>query len=254
MDLHGDAAKSPQIPHGIHVEREGRRAILRHMLPKSNVANRTRSLSPVALAADGPDVGRLFMDHWERLHRMVELRLDRRLLGRVDPADVLQEAYIEVARSLPGYLRNPEIPIFLWLRHITGVRLKAVHRRHLGTRMRDAAREVRLGSPAAPQASSVSLVARLLGRFTSPSQAAARAELQARVQDALDELASLDREVLSLRHFEQLTNAEAAMELGIGETAASNRYVRALKRLGHALQGASGLLDQPQGEANPVPP
>ena len=108
----------------------------------------------------------------------------------------------------PITLNNPEIPVFLWLRHITGVRLKAVHRRHLGTKVRDAGREVRLGSFNMPQASSMSLAAQLLGRLTSPSQAASRAELQLRVQDALDELAPLDREVLALRHFEQLSNAE----------------------------------------------
>jgi len=200
------------------------------------------------------DVGRLFMDHWDRLHRMVEMRLDRRLYGRIDPSDVLQEAYIEVARSLPDYLENPEIPIFLWLRHITGVRLKAVHRRHLGTKIRDAGREVRAGSLHMPQASSVSLAAQFLGRFTSPSQAAARAEVQIRVQVALDELAPLDREVLALRHFEQLSNAEVAQVLEIGETAASNRYVRALKRLGQALQGASELLDGSRNVPHPGPP
>jgi RNA polymerase sigma-70 factor, ECF subfamily len=204
--------------------------------------------------AAAPEVGRLFMDHWDRLHRMVEMRLDRRLHGRIDPSDVLQEAYIEVARSLPNYLENPEIPIFLWLRHITGVRLKAVHRRHLGTKIRDAGREVRAGSLHLPQASSVSLAAQFLGRLTSPSQAAARAEVQLRVQVALDELAPLDREVLSLRHFEQLSNAEVAQVLEIGETAASNRYVRALKRLGQALRGASDLLDGSRDLPHPGPP
>ncbi len=204
--------------------------------------------------AGAPEVGRLFMDHWDRLHRMVEMRLDRRLHGRIDPSDVLQEAYIEVARSLPDYLKNPEIPIFLWLRYITGVRLKAVHRRHLGTKLRDAGREVRLGSLRMPQASSVSLAAQFLGRLTSPSQAAARAEVQLRVQVALDELSPLDREVLSLRHFEQLSNSEVAQVLEIGETAASNRYVRALKRLGQVLQGASDLLDGSHDGPRPGPP
>jgi RNA polymerase sigma-70 factor (ECF subfamily) len=193
------------------------------------------------------------MNHWDRLRRMVEVRLDRRLHGRVDPSDVLQEAYIEFARSLPSFLGDPQIPIFLWLRHITGVRIKAVHRKHLGTRARDAGREVGLGPLVTPHASSVSLAAQLLGRLTSPSRAAARAELQARVQDALDDLAPIDREVLCLRHFEQLTNAEAAQVLGIGETAASNRYVRALKRIGKILQGFSGWGDRaaegPRAEA-----
>jgi RNA polymerase sigma-70 factor (ECF subfamily) len=202
----------------------------------------------------GQDPGSLFMDHWDRLRRMVEIRLDRRLHGRVDPSDVLQETYIEFARSLPGFLRNPAIPMFLWLRHITGVRLKAVHRRHLGTRVRDAGRDVGLGRLIMPHASSVSLAAQLLGRLTSPSQAAARAELQSRVRDALDDLAAIDREVLCLRHFEQLSNAEAAQVLGIGETAASNRYVRALKRIGKTLQGVSGGPDPPADGPRPGAP
>jgi RNA polymerase sigma-70 factor, ECF subfamily len=206
---------------------------------------------PSGDGAGADDAGRLFMDHWDRLHRMVEMRLDRRLHGRVDPSDVLQEAYIEVARALPAYLKDPEIPVFLWLRYITGVRLKAVHRRHLGTKLRDAGREVRLASFQMPQASSMSLAAQLLGRLTSPSRAASRAELQLRVQDALDELAPLDREVLALRHFEQLSNAEVSQVLEIGETAASNRYVRALKRLGQILQSASGLLEESSGGSRP---
>ncbi len=213
-----------------------------------------RSRRPGTDRATAQDAGSLFMDHWDRLRRMVEIRLDRRLHGRVDPSDVLQEAYIEFARSLPGFLRNPEIPIFLWIRHITGVRLKAVHRRHLGTRVRDAGRDVGLGRLVMPHASSVSLAAQLLGGLTSPSRAAERAELQARVQDALDDLAPLDREVLCLRHFEQLSNAEVAQVLGIGETAASNRYVRALKRIGKILQGASGWLDRPAGAPRPETP
>ena len=209
-------------------------------------ASDSRSVSSTGTDREaGRDAGSLFMDHWDRLRRMVEIRLDRRLHGRVDPSDVLQEAYIEFARSLPGFLRNPEIPMFLWLRHITGVRLKAVHRRHLGTRVRDAGREVGLGPLVTPHASSVSLAAQLLGRLTSPSRAAARSELQARVRDALDGLAPFDREVLCLRHFEQLGNAEAAQVLGIGETAASNRYVRALKRIGKILQDVSVWPDRP---------
>ena len=177
---------------------------------------------------DEQRLGRLFMEHWDRLHRMVQRRLDRRIHGRVNASDVLQEAYIEVVRSMPGYLSDPRIPFFEWLRHITGVKLMALHRKHLGTKVRDAGREVHLGGMR-PQTSSVALAARLLGRLTSPSQAAARAELQVRVQEALESLDPLDREVLSLRHFEQLTNSETARILGLSEAAASNRYVRALE-------------------------
>ena len=199
---------------------------------------------------DEQPLGRLFMEHWDRLHRMVEMRLDRRLHGRVNPSDVLQESYLEVVRSMPGYLSNPKIPFFEWLRHITGVKLMAVHRKHLGTKVRDAGREVHLGG-ARPQTSSVALAARLLGRLTSPSQAAERAELQVRVQDALNNLDPIDREVLSLRHFEQLTNTETARLLGVSEAAASNRYVRALKRLRPILLSGPGILGHLSGSAGP---
>jgi RNA polymerase sigma-70 factor, ECF subfamily len=200
--------------------------------------------------ADEQSLGRQFMEHWDRLHRMVQMRLDRRLHGRVNPSDVLQEAYIEVVRSMPGYLSNPKIPFFQWLRHITGMKLMALHRKHLGTQVRDAGREIHLGG-AGPQTSSVALAARLLGRLTSPSQAAERIELQVRVQDALSSLESLDREVLALRHFEQLTNSETARRLGLSEAAASNRYVRALKRLRPILLQGPGVLGHLSGSARP---
>ena len=203
---------------------------------------------------DRAALAELFGRYRKRLRQMIRMRLDRRLQGRVDASDVLQEAYLDVAEQLPHYLVKREMSFFLWLRLVAGQRLMRIHREHLGAAMRDAGREVSLYKGALPQASSVSLAAQLLGRLTSPSQAAARAELQARVQDALDDLAPFDREVLCLRHFEQLSNAEAAQVLGIGETAASNRYVRALKRIGKILQGVSGLLDRPVEAPRPESP
>jgi RNA polymerase sigma-70 factor (ECF subfamily) len=194
-------------------------------------SSETKDLLHRAGQGDKEALGELFGQHQERLRRMVLLRLDRRLQGRIDPSDVLQEAYLEFSRALAEYLRNPALPFFLWLRMITGRKLLALHRHHLGTKVRDAGREVSLHRGALPQASSVSLAAQLLGRHSSPSQAAMRAELQIRIQEALNSMDSLDREVLALRHFEQLSNAETASVLGLNPTAASNRYVRALKRL-----------------------
>jgi RNA polymerase sigma-70 factor (ECF subfamily) len=192
---------------------------------------------------DGAALGDLFTRHRDRLRRMVQIRLDQRLRGRIDPSDVLQETYVEVSRSLANYLRNPELPFFLWLRLLTGRRLQALHRHHLKTHARDASREVALYHGALPQASSESLAAQLLGRHTTPSQAAVRAELQLRIQEALNSMEPLDREVLALRHFEQLSNAETARVLDISEAAASNRFVRALKRLQMILRVAPDLLD-----------
>jgi RNA polymerase sigma-70 factor, ECF subfamily len=197
-------------------------------------------------SGDQQSLGRQFMEHWDRLHRLVQARLDRRLHGRVNPSDVLQEAYLEVVRSMPGYVNDPNVPFFVWLRHITVVKLMALHRKHLGTHVRDAARDVHLGG-AGSQTSSVALAALLLGRLTSPSEAAVRVELQVRVQDALNSLDPLDREVLSLRHFEQLTNTETARILGLSVAAASNRYVRALKRLRPILLNGPGILGHLSG-------
>jgi RNA polymerase sigma-70 factor, ECF subfamily len=197
-----------------------------------------------AAGGDEAALAELFGRYRTRLRQMVRLRLDRRLQGRVDPSDVLQEAYLDVADQLPHYLRKPEMSFFLWLRLVTGQRLMRLHRQHLGAQMRDAGKEVSLYRGALPQASSVSLAAHLLGRMTTASQAIARAEIQLQLQSALNGMDPIDREVIALRHFEELSNAEAAAVLGIDPPAASKRYVRAMKRLQAVLQGIPGLLDQ----------
>jgi RNA polymerase sigma-70 factor (ECF subfamily) len=184
----------------------------------------------------------LFARHRYRLKRMVKLRLDRRLQGRLDASDVLQEASIDVARRAREFVENRSMPAFLWLRWITGQRLLSLHRRHLGSKARDAGLEVSLHHGALPHATSVSLAEMLLGRLTSPTRAALRAELQLRVQDALNAMEPIDREVITLRHFEELNNHETAQVLGISKTAASNRYIRALKRLKDALADIPGFL------------
>ena len=173
---------------------------------------------------------------------MVALRLDRRLQGRVDPSDIIQEAYIDASARLAEYARQPDMPFFLWLRFLTGQRLVRVHRQHLGAEMRDVAREVSLYRGALPAATSAALAAQLLGRDTRPSEAAVRAERSIRLQEALNSMDPLDREVLALRHFEQLSNAEAARVLGLQESAAAKRYVRALKRLRLILDARPGGL------------
>jgi RNA polymerase sigma-70 factor (ECF subfamily) len=194
-------------------------------------------------AGDQQALADLFARYRERLRRMVKLRLDRRLQGRIDASDVLQEAFIDVARRAPEYAANPTMPFFLWLRLLTGQRLLMVHRQHFGTKMRDVGQEVSLYRGALPQASSVSLAAQLLGRMTSPSLAAVRAEMQLKLQEALNSMDPIDREVLTLRHFEELSNTETAAVLGLQKAAASNRYIRALKRLKEVLSSMPGFFD-----------
>ncbi len=202
----------------------------------------TERLLQQASAGDKAAEGALFSRHEDRLRRMVEMRMDRRLRGRLDPSDVLQEAWLEFSRSLAAYTRNPVLPLYLWLRMITGRKLQSLHRKHLGAEIRDAGREVSLFRDALPQASSECLAAQLLGHITTPSQAAVRTELQLRVQDALNSLDAIDREILSLRHFELLSNFEAARVLGLSETAASNRFVRAVRRLKKLLADVPELF------------
>jgi RNA polymerase sigma-70 factor (ECF subfamily) len=196
--------------------------------------------------ADGDQgaLAELFAHYRGRLRRMVKLRLDRRLQGRVDASDVLQEAYLDVIRRAAEYTAKPSMPFFLWLRLLTGQRLLMVHRQHLGAKMRDAGQEVSLYRGALPQASSVSLAAQLLGRLTSPSLAAVRAEMQLKLQEALNGMDPIDREVLTLRHFEELSNGETAAVLGLQKAAASNRYIRALKRLKDVLSNMPGFFEQ----------
>jgi RNA polymerase sigma-70 factor (ECF subfamily) len=173
----------------------------------------------------------LFTSYRTRLKRMVKLRLDPRVRGRVDASDIVQEAYLESSKKLAAYFAEPTLPFYLWLRLLTGQKLALAHRQHLGVQARAAGREVSLYQGALPEASSAALAAQLLGKLTTPSQAVMKAELKIRIQEALNSMDAIDREVLTLRHFEQLSNAQTALVMGIKETAACNRYIRALERL-----------------------
>ncbi|MCA9179047.1 MAG: sigma-70 family RNA polymerase sigma factor [Planctomycetales bacterium] len=194
-------------------------------------------------AQDEPFLGELFTRHRERLLRTVRFRMDRRLLGRVDADDILQEAYLDGAQRLKHISASPPPSAFLWLRSITLQTLINVHRRHLGAKIRDANREVSLQSPGWTQPSSVSLAAKLLDSLTSPSLAAIRQEVTEQLEEALETLAPIDREVLALRHFEELSNREVAEVLEIQQKAASVRYVRALGRLQKVLEQFPALAD-----------
>jgi RNA polymerase sigma-70 factor (ECF subfamily) len=206
-------------------------------------SSETLDLLQRARGGDAQALNEIFSRYRDRLRRMVELRLDRRVLARIDASDVIQDAYLQVAQRLEEYLKEPKLPLFLWLRLVVGERLTTLHRHHLGTHMRDAGLEVSLYRGALPAASSAALAAQLLGQHTSPTQAAVRAERLLRIQEALNSLEPIDREVLSLRHFEQLNRAETAQALDIEESAAGKRYIRALKRLKDVLAEMPGGLE-----------
>lgn len=196
-------------------------------------------------AADGdPEaLHRLFSHYRDRLKRMVHLRLSRRLSGRVDDSDVIQEAFLDISQKLPEYARDPQLPLFLWLRHMTGLKLTEIHRRHLGTQLRDADREVSLHRGGLPLADSASLAAQLLGKITTPSQAAIKAEQRIFVQEALNSMDPIDREVLALKHFEQLSTSEIAQVLGLSKAGAGSRYLRAIKRMRDILERIPGFRE-----------
>jgi RNA polymerase sigma-70 factor, ECF subfamily len=196
-----------------------------------------------AAAGNAEALRQLFSRYRDRLKRMVHLRLSRRLSGRVDDSDVVQEAFLEISRKLPEYARAPEMPLFLWLRHMTGLKLTEIHRRHLGTQLRDADREVSLHRGGLPEADSASLAAQLLGKLTTPSQAAIKAEQRIYVQEALNSMDPVDREVLALKHFEQLSTTEIAQVLGLSKAGAGSRYLRAIKRLRDILERIPGFRD-----------
>jgi RNA polymerase sigma-70 factor (ECF subfamily) len=196
-----------------------------------------------AAAGDAAGWQRLLDRYHDRLRRMIAVRLDPRLQGRFDPSDVLQDTYVEAIALLPEYLRDTRMPFFLWIRYLTAHRLGRIHRAHLGRRMRDAGREVSLYRGAMPEASSAALAAQLLGKECRPSEVAVHAERQLRLQEALNRMDPIDREVLSLRHFERLTRAEAAQVLDISAAATAKRYFRALERLRQILALLPGGLE-----------
>lgn len=198
------------------------------MSDSSQIIQRVRAGEDEALAE-------FFHTQRGRLRRLVEFRLDPRLRGRLDPDDILQEGYLAAVKRKRHFRGDDEASLFVWLRLVVQQTLVDAHRRHLGAKQRDAYRETPLHrrTPAGP--TSASLAVTLVGSLTTPTLAVRRAELSEQLAAALEQMDPTDREVLALRHFEELTNQEVAEELGIQQKAASIRYVRALKRLKRIL-------------------
>lgn len=188
-------------------------------------------------------MGELFELYSDRLLRMISLRLDGRVAKRVSAEDVLQEAYLDISKRIGEYIAARAVPFYVWLRFLAVQRLQMIHRAHLGAGARDVAREA--NAPAAHGsdfAGADSLAGQLVGKITSPSHAAMRAELQMKLREALEAMDPMDREVLALRHFEELSNNEVAAILEISRDAASKRHIRALKRLKEILSDGEGSL------------
>ncbi len=183
--------------------------------------------------------GELFLIHQPRLWQTIHFRLNDRIRGRVDTDDVVQEVYLAAEKRLSHYLDGDFPSLFLWLRLITAQVLSDIHRQHLGTESRSVSRES--GPTSTAGHTSICLSQRFVAHLTSPSQAVARDELIVQVRESLDAMTDLDREIVALRHFEELTNQEVAQELGITPKAASIRYMRALERLRTILERIESL-------------
>jgi RNA polymerase sigma-70 factor (ECF subfamily) len=182
----------------------------------------------------GPDddFGRLLEEIRARMNTAVRLRLDARLRGRLSASDVVQEAYLEATRRFASFQPGPEKPLVLWVRFLVMQQLQLAHRRHLGVAARSASLEARQ----APDASAENLLDAFVGSDSTPSRLAIRGERIDRLRSALNELDTLSRDILAMRHFECLSNREAAQALGIKESTASQRYARALLRLRDLLE------------------
>ena len=189
---------------------------------------RMRSGDEQALAA-------VFSSYRERLRRIIQFRLDYRIAGRISDSDVLQETYIAAAKRLPHFVQQLEMPAFLWLRLLVRQQLIDLHRQHLQAEIRDVRKEVSL-QPMRPSAhTSMAIAAQLVGKMSAVSEIVARAERVERLEQALNEMDSMDREVIALRHFEELSNIETAKVLELSTSAASKRYLRAMKKLSHLM-------------------
>ena len=191
----------------------------------------TQNLLVEAKRGDRVAVNRLLERHRSSLRKLIHLRLDRKLAGRVDASDVVQDVLMEASTRLPDYLDDPRIPFHLWLRQLAQDRMIDMHRRHRGAQRRSLDREQSLAAPQFADQSGFDLMGQLADHELTPAAASIRKELETRFLIALERLDEEDRDILLMRHFEQLGNGEVAEALGMSAAAAGMRHLRALRKL-----------------------
>ena len=197
-----------------------------------NSSNNVSDLDLLKYAQSGDQdvLNEILLRHRDRLKRMVSVRMNHKLQGRLDASDVIQETFIEASRTLEDYLENPKFPVFIWLRHLAGEKLIQAHRHHMGAQKRAVERE-QANFGGAPAATSRALAFQISASFTSPSLAVEKQEANDQLMEALDSMDDVDREILMLRHFEHLSSRETAEVVGMNLEAVKKRYVRALDKL-----------------------
>lgn len=189
------------------------------------------------------EIDQLLMRYQSALHRLVELRLDRKIRHRIDVSDILQETFLEANRRMQNYLEDQPLPLHLWLRQIAMDRVIDAHRRHRGSAMRSVDKEEGMMPGNAWDQSTQHLVRQISDPQLTPATEAMQRELAKRVEDAISSLGDQDAEIILMRHYEHLTNQDVAITLGLTEPAASMRYLRALRKLKTILEG--------EGESGP---
>jgi RNA polymerase sigma-70 factor (ECF subfamily) len=183
-----------------------------------------------ARGGDAKAVNLLLSRHQAKLHTLVRLRLDRRVSARIDPSDVIQETLVEAHRRLSEYLRHPALPFYPWLRQLACERLGRLHQRHLRAQKRSVKCEEAF-EPLMSDESLAMLAKHVAQRGSGPQSRVLQTELRAHVREALARLTPAHREVLVLRHMEQLSVEEISAILGIGQSTVTMRHLRALQKL-----------------------
>jgi len=202
--------------------------------------DQTKDLLDQAKTGDPAAVERLLTAYREPLRRVIDLRLDPALARRVDASDIVQDVLLEANQRLTEYLRSPNMPFHLWVRHLAQDRIIDTYRQHRVAQRRSIDREQPLQRPAWAEESSVQLAAQLISPERGPESAVIREELQRRLEGAMLELDEPDRDIIQMRHHEQLSNQEVATLLGLTEAAASMRYLRAIRKLRSILVPDAG--------------
>ena len=172
-----------------------------------------------------------FEQNRERLRLFMIHRTNQHLLKRIDWDDVLQETFLVIQKRFHEFVDSPRVPFYVWMRAMAGQVLIDLHRQHLGAQVRTVHREVSIHSRLPFQSTATSVAGLLAASGTSPSRAAIRSEQIETLRATLDQMNELDREVLFMRHMEQMTNGEVADALNIKTSTATKRYIRALKKI-----------------------